>query len=112
MPDSAFQLAGFQLFGADRDMELSGRARGGGVCFYSNSGWCRDEAVALQRSSPDLESLIVHCRLFYSLFGSLPSGWRLTSIRTKTSHHTTSFFPSAVRLMNTLTLMNRARVPH
>jgi len=47
--------------------ELSGGARGGGVC---NSGWCRDVAVALQRFSPDLESLIVHCKPFYSLFGS------------------------------------------
>uniref|UniRef100_A0AAQ4RWC6 Alkylated DNA repair protein AlkB homologue 8 N-terminal domain-containing protein n=1 Tax=Gasterosteus aculeatus aculeatus TaxID=481459 RepID=A0AAQ4RWC6_GASAC len=39
------------------------------------------------------------------LFVPLPSGRRLRSIRTKTSRHTNSFFPSAVGLMN------RARSP-
>jgi len=47
------------------------------------------------------------------------SGRRLRSIRTETSRHANSFFPSAVRLMNRarvppppLTRMNRAPVPH
>ncbi|KAL7858986.1 hypothetical protein SRHO_G00141330 [Serrasalmus rhombeus] len=35
MPDSAFQLAGRQLFRADRN-RLSGKARGGGLCVYIN----------------------------------------------------------------------------
>ncbi|KAK9537447.1 hypothetical protein VZT92_005063 [Zoarces viviparus] len=42
----------------------------------------------------------------HDLFVPLPSGRRLRSIRTKTSRHTNSFFPSAVGLIN------RARVPH
>ncbi|KAK9541284.1 hypothetical protein VZT92_001341 [Zoarces viviparus] len=42
----------------------------------------------------------------HDLFVLLPSGRRLRSVRTKTSHHTNSFFPSAVGLIN------RARVPH
>ncbi|KAK9516992.1 hypothetical protein VZT92_024891 [Zoarces viviparus] len=42
----------------------------------------------------------------HKLFVPLPSGRRLRSIRTKTSRHTNSFFPSAVGLIN------RARVPH
>ncbi|KAK9535993.1 hypothetical protein VZT92_005818 [Zoarces viviparus] len=39
-------------------------------------------------------------------FVPLPSDRRLRSIRTKTSRHTNSFFPSAVGLIN------KARVPH
>ncbi|KAL7863685.1 hypothetical protein SRHO_G00126690 [Serrasalmus rhombeus] len=35
MPDSAFQLAGRQLFRADRN-RLSRKARGGGLCVYIN----------------------------------------------------------------------------
>uniref|UniRef100_A0AAQ4QVP5 Uncharacterized protein n=1 Tax=Gasterosteus aculeatus aculeatus TaxID=481459 RepID=A0AAQ4QVP5_GASAC len=35
-----------------------------------------------------------------NLFVPLPSGRRLRSIRTKTSRHTNSFFPSAVGLIN------------
>ncbi|KAL6118064.1 uncharacterized protein ACO6RY_15736 [Pungitius sinensis] len=41
----------------------------------------------------------------HELFVPLPSGRRLRSIRTKTSRHTNSFFPSAVGLIN------RARAP-
>ncbi|KAL7872229.1 hypothetical protein SRHO_G00072120 [Serrasalmus rhombeus] len=37
MPDSAFQLAGRQLFRADRN-RLSRKARGGGLCVYINKG--------------------------------------------------------------------------
>ncbi|KAK9526064.1 hypothetical protein VZT92_016718 [Zoarces viviparus] len=42
----------------------------------------------------------------HDLFVPLPSDRRLRSVRTKTSRHTNSFFPSAVGLIN------RARVPH
>ncbi|KAK7926338.1 hypothetical protein WMY93_008648 [Mugilogobius chulae] len=38
----------------------------------------------------------------HGLFEPLPSGRRLRSIRTRTSRHKNSFFPSAVGLMNTL----------
>ena len=37
----------------------------------------------------------------HKLFDPLPSGRRLQSIRTKTSHHKNSFFPSAAGLINT-----------
>nr|XP_054597966.1 uncharacterized protein LOC107374014 [Nothobranchius furzeri]XP_054597967.1 uncharacterized protein LOC107374014 [Nothobranchius furzeri]XP_054597968.1 uncharacterized protein LOC107374014 [Nothobranchius furzeri] len=40
------------------------------------------------------------CHPGHSLFDSLPSGRRLRSIRTRTSHHKNSFFPSAVGLLN------------
>ncbi|KAK0148950.1 hypothetical protein N1851_010634 [Merluccius polli] len=36
----------------------------------------------------------------HKLFETLPSGRRLRSIRTKTSHHKNSFFPSATSLIN------------
>ena len=63
---SALQLAGFQLHRADRDTELSGKAKGGGICFYINSGWCNDMTVIQQHCSPDLESFIINCKPFYS----------------------------------------------
>ncbi|KAF7662514.1 hypothetical protein LDENG_00234160 [Lucifuga dentata] len=66
IPDSALQLAGFQLFRVDRDTELSGKTKGGGICFYINSGWCNDVTVIRQHCSPDLESLFIHCKPFYS----------------------------------------------
>ncbi|CAL9705028.1 unnamed protein product [Knipowitschia caucasica] len=37
----------------------------------------------------------------HGLFQPLPSGRRLRSIRTRTSRHKNSFFPSAVGLLNT-----------
>ena len=37
----------------------------------------------------------------HALFAPLPSGRRLRSIRTKTSRYFNSFFPSAIRLLNT-----------
>ncbi|KAK0144347.1 RNA-directed DNA polymerase from mobile element jockey [Merluccius polli] len=66
IPDSALHLAGFQLCRADRDTELSGKTKGGGICFYINSGWCNDVTVIQQHCSPDLESFIINCKPFYS----------------------------------------------
>ncbi|KAF7650927.1 hypothetical protein LDENG_00118800 [Lucifuga dentata] len=66
IPDSALQLAGFQLFRVDRDTELSGKTKSGGICFYINSGWCNDVTVIRQHCSPDLESFFIHCKPFYS----------------------------------------------
>ncbi|KAK0143434.1 hypothetical protein N1851_018409 [Merluccius polli] len=61
IPDSALHLAGFQLCRADRDTELSGKNKGGGICFYINSGWCNDVTVIQQHCSPDLRvSLFPH----------------------------------------------------
>ncbi|TWW71072.1 hypothetical protein D4764_17G0005550 [Takifugu flavidus] len=65
-PDSALLLKGFQLFRADRDLALSGKRAGGGVCFYINSDWCTDVTVISQHCSPALEYLFINCRPFYS----------------------------------------------
>jgi len=48
IPDLALQLGGFQLLRADCDAELSGKSKGGGICFYTNIGWCNDVTVILQ----------------------------------------------------------------
>ncbi|CAG6022009.1 unnamed protein product, partial [Menidia menidia] len=66
IPDSALQLAGFQLFRADRNTELSGKTKGGGICFYTNSGWCNDVTVIQQHCSLDLETFFINCKPFYS----------------------------------------------
>src|SRR4029434_4962813 len=66
IPDSALQLAGFQLFRADRHTELSGKTKGGGICFYINCGWCNDVTVIQQYCSPDLEYFLINCKPFYS----------------------------------------------
>ncbi|XP_072768925.1 uncharacterized protein, partial [Nerophis lumbriciformis] len=39
VPDSTVQLEGFQLLREDRDAGLSGKKRGGGVCFFINNSW-------------------------------------------------------------------------
>ena len=47
-------------------MEFSGKTKGGGICFYTNSGWCNDVTVIQQHCSPDLEYFFIHCKPFYS----------------------------------------------
>jgi len=93
MPDSTFRLASFQLFGADQDTELSGGVRGGGVCFYSNSGWCRDQwlwlcSAVLRTWSPSSSTAnpSTHCSGPSSLTGGWgPSGPRLHATKTAKS---------------------------
>ena len=66
IPDSAVQLPGFQLLRADRSKELSGKTKGGGICFYINEGWCTDVTVLKESCSPHLETFFVNCRPVYS----------------------------------------------
>src|SRR4029434_208626 len=66
IPDSALQLAGFQLLRSDRHTELSGMTKGGGICFYINCGWCNDVTVIQQHCSPNLEYVFINCKPFYS----------------------------------------------
>ncbi|KAK3507045.1 hypothetical protein QTP70_001910 [Hemibagrus guttatus] len=66
IPDSALQLGGFNLYRADRHTELSGKTKGGGICFYINNSWCNDVKVLSQLCSPDLEAFIINCKPFYS----------------------------------------------
>ncbi|KAK3538756.1 hypothetical protein QTP86_015647 [Hemibagrus guttatus] len=64
--DSTLQLGGFNLYRADRHTELSGKTKGGGICFYINNSWCNDVKVLSQLCSPDLEAFITNCKPFYS----------------------------------------------
>ncbi|KAL3981341.1 KRAB domain-containing zinc finger protein [Sarotherodon galilaeus] len=65
MPNSAFQIYGWQLFRADRNM-LSGKARRGGLCIYINKGWCMNGVVINSHYSEDVELMTVKCRPVYS----------------------------------------------
>ena len=65
-PDSGLYLPDFQLLRADRVTELSGKSRGGGICFYINEGWCTDVTVLKKSCSPHLETFFINCRPFYS----------------------------------------------
>ncbi|KAI3361527.1 hypothetical protein L3Q82_013676, partial [Scortum barcoo] len=57
---------GFHLIRVDLT-ELSGKTRGGGICFYVNKGWCTDVTVLKKSCSPHLETLFINCKPFYSL---------------------------------------------
>ncbi len=65
VPDSAI----------DRTKELTGKSRGGGVCFYINNSWCDERNLHSIKSfcSPDLEFHMLLCRPFW-----LP--WEFTAI--------------------------------
>ncbi len=39
VPDSAIKLTGFSVHRSDRTKELTGKSKGGGVCFYINNSW-------------------------------------------------------------------------
>nr|XP_049596350.1 uncharacterized protein LOC125980834 isoform X2 [Syngnathus scovelli] len=65
-PHHAMELAGFRLTRADRSAELSGKSKGGGLCFYINERWCTDVMVLKEFCSPLLETLFINCRPFYS----------------------------------------------
>ncbi len=66
IPDNALHLPGYQLFRADRITELTGKTRGGGLCFYINEGWCSDVTTLKKLCSPNLEALFINCKHFYS----------------------------------------------
>ncbi|XP_061148798.1 uncharacterized protein LOC133163169 [Syngnathus typhle] len=65
-PHHAVELAGFWLTRADRSAELSGKSKGGGLCFYINERWCTDITVLKEFCSPLLETLFINCRPFHS----------------------------------------------
>lgn len=64
-PDSSLQLPGFSFHRADRTTN-SLKQRGGGVGCYINSNWCTDYKILSQTCTPELESLTVICKPFYS----------------------------------------------
>ncbi len=57
IPDNVLHLPGYQLFRSDRITELTGKIRGGGLCFYINEGWCSDVATLKKMCSSNLEAL-------------------------------------------------------
>ncbi len=66
VPDSAIELTGFSVHHSDRTKELTGKSRGGGVCFYINNSWCDERNIHSIKSfcSPDLEFNLLLCRPF------------------------------------------------
>ena len=66
VPDAGVHLPGFSLLRADRVTELSGKSKGGGICFYINEGWCTSATVLSTHCCPNLESLFIDCKPFYS----------------------------------------------
>ncbi len=67
VPDSAIELTGFSVHRSDRTEELTGKSRGGGVCFYINNSWCNERNIHSIKSfcSPDLEFHTLLCRPFW-----------------------------------------------
>ncbi len=66
IPDNVLHLPGYQLFRSDRITELTGKTRGGGLCFYINEGWRSDVTTLKKTCSPNLEALFINCKPFYS----------------------------------------------
>ncbi len=66
VPDSAIELTGFSVHRSDRTKELTGKSRGGGVCFYINNS-CDERNIHSIKSfcSPDLEFHTLLCRPFW-----------------------------------------------
>ncbi len=67
VPDSAIELTGFSVHRSDRTEDLTGKSRGGGVCFYINNLWCDERNIHSIKSfcSPDLEFHTLLCRPFW-----------------------------------------------
>ncbi len=67
VPDSAIELTGFSVHRSDRTKELTGKSRGGGVCFFINNSWCDERNLLSIKSfcSPDLEIHMLLCRPFW-----------------------------------------------
>ncbi len=67
VPDSAIELTGFSVHRLDITKELTGKSRGGGVCFYINNSWCDERNLHLIKyfCSPDLEFHMLLCRPFW-----------------------------------------------
>ncbi len=64
--DSVLHLPNFQLIRADRDAESMGKSRSGGMCFYIDERWCTNVTLLKKMFCPDLETLFINCKPFYS----------------------------------------------
>ncbi len=67
VPDSAIKLKGFSVHRSNRTKVLTGKSRGGGICFYINNSWCDERNIhSIQFfCSPDLEFHMLLCRPFW-----------------------------------------------
>ncbi|KAI4887034.1 hypothetical protein NFI96_005191 [Prochilodus magdalenae] len=65
VPNAAIQLDGLASFRADRDSALCGKTRGGGLCVYINTEWCKNSVLVSSYCSPLVEFMVVRCRPFY-----------------------------------------------
>ncbi len=45
VPGSAIKLKGFSVYLSNRTKELTGKSRGGGICFYINNSWCDERNI-------------------------------------------------------------------
>ncbi len=62
VPDSAIELTGFSVHCSDRTKELTGKSRGGGVCFFINNSWCDEKiCILLNPSAPLIWNFICFC---------------------------------------------------
>ncbi len=61
VPDSAIKLTGFSVHRSDRTKELTGKSRGGGVCFFINNSWCDEIYTLLNPSAPLIWNFICFC---------------------------------------------------
>ncbi|KAL6483341.1 hypothetical protein MHYP_G00082130 [Metynnis hypsauchen] len=63
IPNKAIESTCFYVHRVDRTKDLSGKSKGGGVCFMINNAWCNQKNVHFIESfcSTDLEYLIL-CR--------------------------------------------------
>ena len=64
-PDSALQPPGYAVYRYDRNSYITGKSRGGGVCFLINKNWCTDICMISQGSTPNLEFITIKCRPSY-----------------------------------------------
>lgn len=66
IPDSSLYLLGFQILSVFRITELSVKARGGGIWFYINGGWCTNFTLLNKTCSPRIQTIFINCKPFYS----------------------------------------------
>ena len=67
MQSETVQPPGFFVCCADQNKHLSGKKKGGGVCFMINYSWCNCNNIQELKSccSPDLDFLTIKCRPYY-----------------------------------------------
>ncbi len=65
--DSVIELTGFSVHCSDKTKELTGKSRGGGICFYIDNLWCDERNLHSIKlfCSPDLEFHMLLCRPFW-----------------------------------------------